>query len=108
MARSGRSGGNSDRKRSGRRRRGGRRAPKPRLLKTGELIARSGLSRQVIYTYVTMGLIREADRTPAGHKLFHERTLTHIRLIRNLNEGGYTLRDIKEIFFRDAEGEMRG
>ncbi|GIW73035.1 MAG: hypothetical protein KatS3mg102_2577 [Planctomycetota bacterium] len=77
--------------RAGRRRR--------RLLTSGELAERSGLSRQVIYTYTTMGLLREAERSKAGHKLFEETALVRLRIIENLKERGYTLRDIKQIFF---------
>ena len=84
-----------------RKKRGRRRSKKPRgpLLKTGDLVERTGLSRQVIYTYVTMGLIAEVERTDGGHKLFDEGAIVRIRLIQNLNEWGYTLRDIKQIFF---------
>lgn len=78
------------------------------LLKTGDLVERTGLSRQVIYTYVTMGLIQETERTAGGHKLFDESVLTHIKLIQNLNEHGYTLRDIKTIFFRRKGGAGGG
>ncbi|RMG09076.1 MAG: MerR family transcriptional regulator [Planctomycetota bacterium] len=68
------------------------------LLTTGELMKRSGLSRQVLYQYTTMGLIREAAQTRAGYRLYPVETLRRLEIIRSLNEMGYTLRDIKEIF----------
>ena len=77
------------------------------LFKTGELIRRSGLSRQVIYNYVTMGLIDEADHTPKGHKLFSDDAVRKLKLIQKLQEVGYTLRDIKDIFFKDGKKEER-
>jgi DNA-binding transcriptional MerR regulator len=78
--------------------------PGPGLLATGEVMARSGLSRQVLYQYTAMGLIQEAETTAAGHRLYPERVLEDLRLIRLLNETGYALRDIKEIFFRRRRG----
>ena len=58
----------------------------------------SGLSRQVLYQYTAIGLIREAALNARGHRLFSPEVLTHLELIRELNAMGYTLRDVKEIF----------
>ena len=71
------------------------------LMKIGDVARRSGLSRQMISSYCMYGLIREAARTPKGHRLFDEKVLRRLRLIRGLVEHGYTLRDIREIFIRD-------
>jgi len=75
----------------------------PRLLSTGEVVKRSGVSRQVLYQYTTLGLVEEAETTPAGHRRFDEGVFRRLELIRALNASGYTLRDIKEIFFRRRE-----
>jgi len=72
------------------------------LLKTGELIKESGFSRQTIYTYLTMGLISPKRTTPAGHNLFSKEVVNRLKLIHRLNESGYTLRDIRDIFFKDG------
>lgn len=77
--------------------------PAADLLPTGEVMARTGLSRQVLYQYTAMGLIQEADTTAAGHRLYPASVVEHLRLIRELNETGYTLRDIKEIFFQRGQ-----
>jgi DNA-binding transcriptional MerR regulator len=78
---------------------GGRAARK--LLKTSEVMKRSGLSRQMIYTYHTMGLISEAEKTASGHKLYDEQVLKILKLIHDLQETRhYTLRDLKQIFFK--------
>jgi DNA-binding transcriptional MerR regulator len=74
--------------------------PKTKLFKTGEVVKRSGLSRQTIYQYTAMGLIEEADKTKSGHRLYDESVFLRLKLIRDLNESGYTLRDIKQIFFK--------
>jgi hypothetical protein len=71
------------------------------LLKTGELAERSGLSRQVIYTYTTMKLLQPVSTNKAGHKLFDEAALVHLKLIQDLVALGYTLRDVRQIFFKE-------
>lgn len=71
-----------------------------RLYKTSEVVKKSGFSRQMIYMYTTMGLIAEVEKTPTGHKLFDESVFVKLKLIHNLHERGYTLRDIKQIFFK--------
>ena len=71
------------------------------LMKMAELAQRSGLTRQMIASYCMYGLVREAARTPKGHRLFDQKTLTRLELIRDLLKHGYTLRDIREIFLRD-------
>ncbi len=73
-------------------------------MKTAELIERSGLTRQIIYEYMSFGLLIEAKRTEAGHRLFDERSVTEAKLIHQLSESGYTLRAIREIF---VEGKGR-
>ena len=70
------------------------------LYKTSDVVKRSGFSRQMVYTYTTMGLIQEAAKTPTGHKLYDESVFVKLKLIHDLHESGYTLRDIKQIFFK--------
>ena len=89
--------------------------PRPtKLYKTGEVLKRAGISREVFYRYLNVGLIKPARTSPGGHNLFSEPVFRHIDLIRNLNSSGFTLRDIKDIYFRDEridaslEAEHRG
>lgn len=72
-----------------------------RLLKTREVLEMTGISHQVLYRYVTLGLVEEAGNTKGGQRLFHPRVIPLIEHIRGLNETGYSLRDIKEIFFKE-------
>jgi len=72
----------------------------PRLYKTSEVAKRSGLSKQAIYNYLNMNLIKEKDKTPAGRFLFDSKVFKRLKLIRKLNQSGYTLRDIRDIFFK--------
>jgi len=102
--------GNMGKAKGGRRAAGG-----ARLLKTGDVVELSGLSRQVIYQYQAIGLLKAVEVTPTGHRLYAESVLTHLKLIQNLVKSGYTLRAIKDIFFKDRQrrrgdgrGEARG
>jgi DNA-binding transcriptional MerR regulator len=78
--------------------------PEKKLLKTADLIEKSGLTRQMIYEYIGFGLLKETERTEAGHRLFDEHAVTEAKLIHELSESGYTLRAIREIF---VEGKGR-
>ncbi|MBN1419380.1 MAG: MerR family transcriptional regulator [Planctomycetes bacterium] len=84
-----------------------------KLLRTAEILRATGISRQVLYRYLTLGLIREAEITPTGQRLFDPRTVSLIHLVRELNESGYSLRDLRDTFFRDRRlrrlrGDRRG
>jgi DNA-binding transcriptional MerR regulator len=70
-----------------------------KLLKTGEVLKRSGVTRQMLYNYVAMGLVDSVKTTPAGHMLFNELVFSRLSLIHNLQVSGYSLRDMKDIFF---------
>ena len=70
------------------------------LMKMAELTQRSGLTRQMIASYCMYGLLHETLRTPKGHRLFDEKALTRLKIIRDLLKHGYTLRDIREIFLK--------
>ena len=72
-----------------------------KLYKTGEVLREAGISREVFYRYLTMGLIRSAAASPGGHNLFDESVFKRLELIQQLNQTGYPLRDIKDIFFKD-------
>ena len=70
-------------------------------MKIADLVARSGLTKQMIASYCMYGLLHEAARTPKGHRLFDEKAVRRLRTIRVLVKHGYTLRDIREIFIKD-------
>jgi len=71
-------------------------------LKTGEFLRRAGISRQTLYTYLTLGLIHEANRTETGRHLFDEKALRRVEIIKRLNSTGYPLREIKDVFFKEG------
>jgi DNA-binding transcriptional MerR regulator len=70
-------------------------------LKIGELARRTGLTRQAIHQYVQLGLIRPAQHTRGGQRLFNEEAIRRIELVRKLLDSGYTLQSLRETFFRE-------
>jgi hypothetical protein len=71
---------------------------KKRLYKAGELSRRTGLTRQALHQYVLMGLLEPDSITKGGQRLFAEGAEEKVRLIRELCNQGYTLKDVKDIF----------
>ncbi|HNS00633.1 MAG TPA: tyrosine--tRNA ligase [Planctomycetota bacterium] len=73
-------------------------------LRTKEVLARTGISRQMLYRYIMAGLIREEEVTATGRRLFAPDVVEKIRLIRHVNESGYPLKDLKETFAEGIQG----
>ena len=61
----------------------------------------AGLSRQTVEYYIMVGLITPLRQGEKPGRFFDENLVKRIRLIRKLNESGYTLRDIREIYLKD-------
>ncbi len=72
------------------------------LLKPGEICRRSGISRQSLYQYRLMGLIQPKLTTTTGRHLYNGNTLTRLSLIRRLLLRGYSLAEIRAIYFKDG------
>ena len=70
-------------------------------IRAGDVLKRVGISHQVLYRYVTQGLIQEAGKTEGGQRLYHPRVVYLIERIQGLSNSGYSLRDIKDIFFKE-------
>lgn len=76
-------------------------APK-KLYRIGEVIRHTGLSRQTIHNYTVFGLITEAERTDAGHRLYDEDVFGLLSRIEALKAENKTLRDIRKILDQEA------
>ena len=72
-------------------------------LRTKDILRATGITHQILYRYVTMGLVEEVESGQERHaqRRFPAETIAVIKLIQSLNQSGYTLRDIKDIFFND-------
>ena len=71
-----------------------------RLWKAGELARQTGLTRQSLHQYVLLGLLEPVDMTKGGQRLFGADAVDRVKLIRDLVACGYTLRDIRDTFFK--------
>ena len=70
-----------------------------RLLRIGDLAARSGLSRHTLNHYLLLGLITEEARTPTGRCLFNPRVLARLTDIASMKPER-TLKQIRESLSR--------
>ena len=68
------------------------------LISIGEAAKKAGVSRQSLQYYLMVGLLEPTQVTPSGRRLFDRKAIERIRLIRRLNDGGYPLRAIRELF----------
>jgi len=72
------------------------------LLRTAEVLERAEITHQVLYRYITLGLIEPASTTEKGLRFFHPNVIPLIEIIKSISrDGGYSLRDLKDIFFKD-------
>lgn len=68
------------------------------LVTIGEAAKMAGISRQSLQYYIMMGLLKPTEVTPTGRRIFDNKAIERIRLVRKLNETGYPLRAIRELF----------
>lgn len=76
-----------------------RRIP-PKLYRIGEVVSYSGMSRQTVHNYTTMGLLRESRWTEGGHRLYDESVFERLDQIAELKRRKMSLQDIREHFAR--------
>jgi DNA-binding transcriptional MerR regulator len=68
------------------------------LVSIGRAAEKAGVSRQSLQYYLMVGLLEPTKTTPTGRRLFDRRAIENIRLIKKLNDSGYPLRAIRELF----------
>ncbi|MFX0212092.1 MAG: MerR family transcriptional regulator [Candidatus Hodarchaeota archaeon] len=73
-------------------------AQKSKLYPIGIAAKKAGISRQSLQYYLMVGLLEATEITPTGRRLFDEKSIERIKLIRKLNNSGYPLRAIRELF----------
>jgi len=76
-----------------------RRVP-PKLYRIGEVVDYSGVSRQTIHNYTTMGLLRENRWTPGGHRLYDEDVFGRLDQIAELKARNMAREEIRGHFAR--------
>ncbi len=69
-------------------------------MRTGQAAEAAGVSVQTLQYYLMVGLLEPTERTEQGRQFFGDEAVERIRLIKKLNDSGYPLREIREIFLR--------
>ena len=68
-------------------------------LRIGDVAVRSGVTRDAIRFYERSGLLEQPGRSKSRHRIYDVGTLDRIRLVRQLQNCGLTISDIKEVLF---------
>ena len=63
----------------------------------------AGVSKQTVEYYVMLGLIHPYRDDQTRRRTFDDSHVRRIRLIRQLNASGYTLREIREIWLKKGQ-----
>ncbi len=75
-----------------------------KLYRIGELVRYTPFSRQTIHNYTIMGLIREAQWTEGGHRLYDETVFERLSKIIELRKTK-TLLEIRRILSREDDAD---
>ena len=80
---------------------------KSKLTLVGAAAKKAGISRQSLQYYLMVGLLEPTEITPTGRRLFDEKAIERIKLIKKLNDSGYPLRAIRELFL-EGRTDLKG
>lgn len=80
---------------------------KSKLTSVGAAAKKAGISRQSLQYYLMVGLLEPTEVTPTGRRLFDEKAIERIKLIKKLNDSGYPLRAIRELFL-EGRTDLKG
>ncbi len=72
--------------------------PKEASLPIGKAAEKAGVSRESLQYYLMIGLLEPTELTPSGRRLFNDKAILRIKLIKRLNRSGYPLRAIRDLF----------
>jgi DNA-binding transcriptional MerR regulator len=75
-----------------------------KLVPIGAAAKKAGVSRQSLQYYLMVGLLEPTEVTQTGRRLFDEKSVERIKLIKKLNQSGYPLRAIRELFLEGRTG----
>jgi MerR family Zn(II)-responsive transcriptional regulator of zntA len=65
-------------------------------VRIGELAVRAGTTPDTIRYYERLGLLGRAHRTPAGYRVFPDSAVKRLRVIRNAQQFGFSLAQIRQ------------
>jgi len=74
-------------------------------LRAGEVAAAVGVNRETLRYYERRGLLEVPDRSPGGHRLFDDRAVATLRVIKAAQRLGFTLDEVADL---NEVGRRRG
>ena len=77
--------------------------PKPKLMSIGVAAKEAGISRESLQYYLMVGLLKPTHTSETKRRLFDSEAVERIKLIKKLNESGYPLRAIRELFMEGID-----
>jgi DNA-binding transcriptional MerR regulator len=72
-----------------------------KLLRIGKAAEAAGVTSQQIEYYIMLGLVDPINPPGKRSRYFDDDLVKRIQLIRELNETGYTLREIRQTWLRN-------
>ena len=69
-----------------------------KLMQIGITAKQAGISRQSLQYYLMLGLMEPTEVTSTGRRMFDQKAVERAKLIKQLNDSGYPLRAIRELF----------
>jgi len=69
-------------------------------LRISDAARAAGVTKQTIEYYIMLGLVNplRVRKDRRSMRFFDEKTIKRIKLVRQLNDSGYTLRDIRQTY----------
>ena len=80
---------------------------KGKLMQIGAAAEKAGVSRQSLQYYLMVGLLEATEVSSTGRRLFDAKAVQRIKLIKKLNESGYPLRAIRDLFM-EGHSDSKG
>ncbi|MFC5728157.1 MULTISPECIES: MerR family transcriptional regulator [Nocardioides] len=74
-------------------------------LRIMEVAQAAGVNKETLRYYERRGLLRAPDRSPGGHRLYDDRAVQTVRVIKAAQRLGFTLEEIADLV---AVGRRRG
>ncbi len=74
-------------------------------LRISDIAQAVGVNKETLRYYERRGLIEQPERSPGGHRLYDERTVHTIRIIKAAQRLGFTLDEVADLF---EVGHRRG
>lgn len=78
-----------------------------KLIPVGTAAKNAGISRQSLQYYLMIGLLEPTEITPTGRRMFDQKAVERIKLIKKLNDSGYPLRGIRDLFM-EGRTDLKG